>query len=372
MTSLNILNVPAPGEFIREELEARGWTQRDLAFVLKCSEQTVNKILSGKSGISTDMAKAMGDAFEVSPELFVNIQTMYDLSRAREPDPGIARRASLQKFYPVREMIKRQWLEDSDTQMLELQITRFFGMNAINEVPYLRHAAKKTHYEDIPAAQLAWLFRVKQIASEMVVPNYSERKLNEAVEEFKKLLMAPEETRHVPKILADCGVRFVIVEGLPQGKIDGVCFWLDNSSPVIGMSLRWDRIDNFWFVLRHEIEHVLRKHGRKHECIDSEIDRVETASLPEEEKIANAAAADFCVPTTEIQDFIARVRPFFYEQKVLAFARKIQVHPGIVVGQLHRRLNRYDFLNRHQSKIRHIVTLSALTDGWGHSVTVNL
>ncbi|KAI1694314.1 hypothetical protein Ddc_22202 [Ditylenchus destructor] len=61
------------------------------------------------------------------------------------------------------------------------------------------------------------------------------------------------------------------VEALSGSKIDGACFWLDAHKPVIGMTLRFDRIDNFWFVLRHEIEHVLREDGRtenwaRHRC----------------------------------------------------------------------------------------------------------
>ena len=70
--------------------------------------------------------------------------------------------------------------------------------------------------------------------------------------------------------MMECGVRYIIVEGLPGGKIDGVCFWLDPRSPVIGMSLRFDRIDNFWLVLRHEIEHVLCGHGKSEPIIDVE------------------------------------------------------------------------------------------------------
>jgi HTH-type transcriptional regulator/antitoxin HigA len=76
------------------------------------------------------------------------------------------------------------------------------------------------------------------------------------------LLYAPEESRHVPRLLLECGVRFILVEKLPQADIDGVCFWLDAKSPVIGMSTRRDKIDNFWFVLRHEIQHVLERHGQ--------------------------------------------------------------------------------------------------------------
>src|SRR5688572_23980497 len=98
-----------PGEVIREELVAREWSQRDLAFVLGIPEQAVNMLVSGKRGISADMARALGDAFDVSPEFFVNLQTAYDLSRARVPDPSVAKKGKLQSSYPVREMIKRGW-----------------------------------------------------------------------------------------------------------------------------------------------------------------------------------------------------------------------------------------------------------------------
>ena len=59
---------PHPGEFIKEELEARGWSQRDLAFILGAPEQNVTLILTGKRGISPDMAKALGIAFDVPAE----------------------------------------------------------------------------------------------------------------------------------------------------------------------------------------------------------------------------------------------------------------------------------------------------------------
>ena len=63
-------------------------------------------------------------------------------------------------------------------------------------------------------------------------------------------------------LLWTCGVRLIFVEALPGSKIDGVCVWLGDQ-PVIGITLRLDRLDNFCFVLRHEIEHVLRGDGRE-------------------------------------------------------------------------------------------------------------
>ncbi len=93
---------------------------------------------------------------------------------------------------------------------------------------------------------------------------------------LRPLLYAPDEIRRVPRILMDCGVRFIIVEKLPNAEIDGVCFWVDEQSPVIGMTTRRDKIDNFWFVLRHECEHVLRGHGREEEIIDENLGRRES------------------------------------------------------------------------------------------------
>jgi len=357
-----------PGVYIKEEMDERGWSQRDLAFILGCSEQTINPILNGKRAISPDMAKALGLAFDVPAEFFANLQQAYDLAQARTPDPSVATRRNLQSVYPVREMIKRGWIELADASMMELQLQKFFEDQ---EVPYMAHAARKSNYEErIPAPQLAWLFRVRQIAKSISVPTYSERNLRSALSDLQQLMFAPDETRHVPKILMESGVKFVLVEKLPNAKIDGVCFWLDDV-PVIGMSMQHDRIDNFWFVLRHEIEHVLRNHGKNQEMIDLDLDST-SISISEEERIANYAAADFCVPTDKLDSFIARKKPFYYEKDAVAFARVLQRHPGIVIGQIRRRLDRWDYLTRHLVKVRQYVLPGAIADGWGQIVPVTL
>jgi HTH-type transcriptional regulator/antitoxin HigA len=367
-------STPPPGYFIKEELEARGWSQRDLAYILDIPEQAVNLILSGKRGISPEMAKALGKAFDVSAEFFLNLQNTFDLARARDPDSGVERRARLQNCYPIREMIKRGWLEDTDAAMLEIQVARFFEVKSAEEVPHLAYAAKKSRYDEVPATQLAWLFRVRQIARSITVPPYSEKKLRAALPRLRQLLTDPEEARHVPRILMECGVRYVLVEPLPQGKIDGVCFWLDDDSPVIGMSLRFDRIDNFWFVVRHEIEHVLRGDGQMAEIIDLELKgpRIGDNSLPEAERLADTAAAEFCIPQERIIDFIARKNPFFSERDVLGFARSVQVHPGIAVGQIQNRTERWELLRRYLAKIRQFVLPGAIADGWGQVAPVSI
>ena len=179
----------------------------------------------------------------------------------------------------------------------------------------------------------------------------------------------------MPTLLAECGVRFVVVEALPNAKIDGVCTWLDDQSPVIGMSTLYDRLDNFWFVLRHEIEHVLEGHGKRsigmvdHLSGDNSSDEKNDS---DEERVANMAAADFCVPNQKMDSFYARKHPYFSERDVIGFASLMGVHPGIVVGQLQKRMKRYDYLRKYQVPVRRYVVNSAVTDGWGHVAEAHL
>ena len=378
MTNDNIdIAVPMPGEFIKEELEARGWTQGDLAYVLGISPQNLHAILAGKRGISSDMAKALGKAFDVNPAFFTNLQAAYDLSVAIDPDPSIEHRARLQDHFPVREMIKRGWIDEGlDVSLLEAQMMRFFRVTEIEAMPYLMHAAKKASpYEErnIAPVQLAWLFRVYQIAECLEVPRYSQTKLQNALDSLRLFMAAEEEIRQVPRILNECGVRLVFVEALPSAKIDGVCLWLDKHSPVIGMSLRFDRIDNFWFVLRHEIEHVLNKdgQGKGREIID-DLENVDDASMPEEERVANTAAQDFCVPRDKLVGFIARKSPYFSEQDIAGFARILGVHIGIVVGQIHSYTRNFKLLRKHLVKVRQFIAAGGITDGWGEVFPISL
>lgn len=371
-----------PGQLVQSLLDLKGWTQLILAIVLSVDKGIVNKIIADKRPIDADMALALSDIFEVPAEQFLDLQKSYDLATARiaaRPDPRRATRARLFGDLPVGEMIKRGWLEGvedlRDVKKVEAALVRFFGVPSIEEIEILHHAAKKTE-TFLPAtrAQLAWLHRVKTIASEMLVPRYSEVAARQAINTFGRFLLAPEEARKVPRVMAECGIRYVIVETLSSAKIDGVCFWLNDQSPVIGMSLRHDRIDNFWFVLRHECEHVLRHHGKAAAMLDAELEGERAgngANVAEEERVANEAAADFCVPRRTMDSFIARKSPLFSERDIIGVARTLNIHPGLVAGQLQRRINRYDRFRQHLVKIRSAVLPSAMVDGWGNVAPVD-
>lgn len=360
-----------PGDVIRRLMTERGWSQVELAYVLGVTPGTISQIVNSKRPITPEMAKLFGVAFNKMPEHFAEMQARWDLQNAAEPSDEVRSRASGQSNYPVRVMIKRGWIEDPGTGNGAYgALCRFFGVNSLDIVSDITFSARKTDSGETTGNQLAWLYRVRAIAREMPTPAYSKAKLENAVARMSLLRTEPEEARHVASYLHDAGVRFVIVEGLPSGRIDGVCTWLDDKSPVIGMSLRFDRIDNFWFVLRHECAHVLHRHGNGRSIIDSDLAPMEQP-VNDEETIADTEAADFCVPTEKMRSFYLRKNPFFSESDVIAFARINNVHPGLVVGQLHSMTRRFKLLRAHLVGVRKHVVSTAMVDGWGNAVCIS-
>ncbi len=378
MENTSNISIEHPGTFIAEELEARGWSQADLAYILGMSAQQLNPIIAGKNNITPDLAALLGDAFDVSADFFANLQKMYDLQRAKRPSPDVKTRASWLSTFPVREMIKRGWIEETDSNLLELQMKRFFGKSSIDDIPFvgegkiIAHAAKKTCYDNTTAVQYAWLHRVKKIAENIECPVYSKEILLANLAKIRSHMLDLDDLIHIPSILRASGVRFVLVEALSGSKIDGVCLWL-NDQPVIGMTTRLDRLDNFCFVLRHEIEHVLNGHGK--EMTFSPIDELtgnENIEISAEEKIANDASSEFLIPRKFLDSFIARKSPFISEKDMLSFAIRMEINPAIVVGQIQYRTQKYTWLKKYQKSFREYILEWPFKDGWSYQFPTGL
>lgn len=372
---MNYAEVFPPGEFLKDELEARNWSQTEFAEIIGRPVRLVNELIAGKKSVTPETAIQLGASLGTSAELWMNLESQYQLSKVRTSDNSIQRKAKLYERFPVRELNRRGWIDATDNiDVLEHQFFSFFGLKAANDEPCLAHAAKKTSYGNVTMVQWAWLFRVKQIAQTCLAKKYKREDLIAALPRLHALMSAPEEIRHVAKILNNVGVRIVLVEALPSSKIDGACLWLSDTQPVIALSARLDRIDNFWFVLRHEIEHLINEHGKDENVIfDEDLSDSEESALDVEEKMANSAAAEFGVSNAELIGYMNRVNPYFFsEERVLGFAGRLGVHPGIVIGRLQRQLeknkhpNPYKYLRSYLVKIRHILMQTTPYDGWGN------
>lgn len=354
-----------PGEFLKDALENFGWTQTEFAEIIGRPTRVVNEIIAAKRSITPETARELAAGLGTSAQYWLNLESAYQLSQVPPVEDRIEREASLRRRFPVRQMIKRGWIDGSAAPAdLERATLAFFNLKAINDPIQFQHAARRNHSEDISELQWAWIFRVKQLAESLSVPKYSETKLRAALTDLERLMLAPEEVRHVPRILSECGVRFVVVEPIPGSEIQGVCFWLDRKAPVIGLTLKGDYIDRFWFTLRHEIEHVLNGDGKDGIVLD-DFEEGAGLDLPDFEKAADAAAAEFCVPQASLNNFIARHHPAYSERNFIGFARLMNRHPGIIAGQLQRRINDHRLFKKHQPRVREIVVSTALTDGYG-------
>jgi HTH-type transcriptional regulator / antitoxin HigA len=383
-----LLTVPSPntystpGQLIQELLDRHGWSRKTLARILRADETGINRIIAGKRSLDAKLALQLEEVFGVRADHFLQLQKRYDLAQARilaRPDPKRATLARVFGKLPVDDMIKRGWIAVDDIRDIvgiEEALLKFFKADSLEQISVLQHRAKKTSSDaEATPTQLSWIFRVREIASEMLVARYSPAGVHDALGKLRNLLSAPEEARKVPRILAESGIRYVIAEGLPSARIDGVTFWLNDASPVIGMTLRHDRIDNFWFVLRHELEHVLRLHGRQNEVIDVQLEGESAGTGPnvsEDERVANEAAAEFCVPQATLLRFISKKTPFFAERDIMGLANTLHVHPGLVAGQLQHKTSRYDRFRNHLVKIRSAVAPSAMVDGWGDVAPVGM
>lgn len=368
----NVAEAFHPGEYLREFLEGRGWSQVEFAGIIGRPSQLINDIIAGKRGITPETAKAFSAAFGTSPELWMNLDSAYQLWKSAPVSSEVTERANLRSKFPVRDLLNRGWIRFTENiEELKHELLEYYEIKDINESPRFQAAFKKAgDPEDPTPNQVAWIYRVKHVAETVPVPPYSKKSLEKVLERLEELRAAPEEVQHVPQALASCGVRLVIVEPLPSSKIDGMCLWL-NSSPVIGLSLRYDRIDNFWFVLRHEIEHALNGDGKDYPMVDTGLTPTQRLpeGLPEREKKANVAAEEFCTPQTKLKNFLTRNQSIPSRTKVLGFARTLHIHEGIVVGQIHRQLDRYDLFRPMLVPIRNIITQTAVTDGYGHVIT---
>ena len=327
-----------PGEFIRDELEARGWTQQEFAEILGRPLQTVNQIINGKKEITPETAVAVAEAFGTSPEVWLNLESTYRLSLTDTPDPDVARRAHLRSLLPMREIQRQGWIRKVESlDELEAEVCSFLEIGTVHEKPKLLIAARRAQEDGGPSvSQTAWAFRAKHLAEEMQVQTFDKRRFEALLPKLPGFSVDAERMRRVFPAILNVGVRIVLVPQLEGTRIDGAAFWLDQQSPVVALSFRYDRIDSFWFTLMHELAHIRQGHSRGGR-LDSNLvgqSAEPTTQKPRYEQEADRLASEWLIPTAPLTAFIEGTRPYFSASKITEFASATGVHPGIVVGRL--------------------------------------
>lgn len=362
-----------PGDFIQEEITARGWTQENLAQILDKPLPTVNQIIKGKRAIIPDTARRLGAAFGNSAQFWMNLEATWRLSRQDSAETDSVRaRAKIYELAPVKEMEKRGWIASSSNHnALELELARFFGVDTLEGMPQMIAAARasvKGEDTGMTPGQWAWCRRACQIAPAVTAEKLQRSKIPDAVKALRELLCEPEQIRHVPKILSSVGIRLVVVEHLKGTRIDGAALWVTKNRPVIAISLRYGRLDNFWFTLMHELAHIFNGDGMR---ADINLTEVRAAEVIEAAELrANQQASAWLVDKDMLELFILRTTPLYSTRLIRNFSRRLGVSTSIIVGQLKYR-GEFDwpkFPRLHNIDVRDVARESVLCDGWGRTV----
>ncbi len=364
-----------PGDQLRLLLDEKGWTQDELATITGRSRQHINDLVMGRTGITPETAMVLAAAFGNNPTFWLTTDTQYRLSRVQDDYAHVQYHAHLFDMAPIKDMQRRGWIKDTKTiTELDVELKKFFGVATLDEVPQFPISTRRTDpLSDLTPSQRSWCFRARQMAKAIRVCKFDVPRLGAAQTKLRALAAHRQQASELPEILGEYGIRFVVVEPIAGAKIDGAAFWLDETSPVIAVSVRFDRVDAFWFTVMHEFAHI--RHG---DAISIDTDLAGEESIPtllkdEVERRADEAASAALVPPDELESFIRRQAPLYAKPRIVQFAHRIKMHPGVIVGQL-QYLGEIGYSSNREMlvKIRDIITSTALTDGWGQSISPNV
>lgn len=320
---------------------ARGLSQRQLAEALGLKEQQIQRYESDRYATASlrkleEVAKAL--------ELGINEIAEFRPIQSHDELPHSEIQWAL---FPIKEMYRRHWFEGFDGSLPAAishgaELARAFVQQAMprRQQAFLRHKARLGSQMD-QYALWAWQCRITLLARDAQPTSFSRNSLSS--DWFRGLMKLSKEDDgplRAKKALWEIGIPLIVEPHLPQTYLDGAAFLLPSGSPIIGMTLRYDRLDNFWFVLIHELVHV-RDHLRKGK-LEEIFDDLE--SEPDQlEKNTDLRAGDIMIPDDQWETALPRY--LRTEESVIDFAQEIGVHPAIVAGRIRKEANNYVILS---------------------------
>ena len=328
-----------PGETLAEELEERGMTQRELAARLGRPAQVVNEIINGKKAITPDTAIGLAKVLGIEAQFWINLEADYQMTLALLRDKeALAAQEQWLSEYPVREMIKRRWIDAGRDKASRLKaLLSFFEVASIQPKVYqeaigfrITEAAQR---KVSTGALAAWLRQGEIEAERIDTSDYDEQRFRDALVEIRGMTELPPEEFHpeMTRLCAEAGVAFCVVQELPKIGANGVARWLTDRKALIQMSIRNKWADIFWFSFFHEADHLLDHRTQRRILIDGLGPDPDVAEIEAE---ADQFARDFLIPQDTWNDFCDD--DYFAPDNVREFAQSVGIAPGIVVGRLQK------------------------------------
>ncbi len=322
-----------PGEVLEEYLETYGMTQAELATRTGLAKKTINEIIKGKAPITPETALKLERSLGRPAHFWNNLERQFqeDRTRLAEKDRLQSRLDWLKKV-PVNAMAKLGWITKRPDKISQLEeVLRFFGVASPEqwETVWLEHqiAYRQTQrFETCAESVSAWLRKGEIEARKIQCAPFDKKRFQTTLEEIRGLTReTPQGFRpRLVELCASAGVAVVFVPELPKSGVYGATRWLGEKA-VIQLSLRYKSNDHLWFTFFHEAGHII-KHGRKEVFVEG------NGLDGEKEEEANAFARDRLIPPAALRRFLAKWNRS--NAQIEAFARRIGIAPGIVVGRL--------------------------------------
>lgn len=328
-----------PGDFIKELMETLNWTQEDLSSVIGISLKHLNCIVQNKQPITFEIAKLLSKAFGHSTQFWINLDTDYrvKLSEQSKEEKDVEIRTILYKYMPVSEMMKRSWINKTkDANELNKSMKAFWEENSIdehffqNKFDSIRFRKSDSYNSFNIYYAITWLQMAKRLSKKISLNNYNSLELEKLSKSINSFTVSNNGVETFLKNLEQVGVKFILLKHLPKTYLDGATFF-DNGNPVIVYTGRYNRIDHFWFIIAHEIGHILKHFNDDlKEFIDDEKLNDKRSKV---EKEANEFAS-IALKHNQIYDFFNKDMNYISKARILECSKFLNIHQGIIIGAL--------------------------------------
>ena len=327
------IGLPDPVEAIRFRMDQLGLKQKDLIPFIG-SRSKVSEILSGQRQLSISMIRRLHEGLGIPAEVLV-----------REPGPGFAPPPDTVAWerFPLAEMLKRGWLRYTGSQAEAKKqardlISRWaaqLGADCLQPAHLRQHVRAGSAADAYALA--AWRIRVSLLALAQQAPKYQPGSVtHDFIRDLVRLSYLDNGPLLAREFLLKNGIRFVAEEHLPHTHLDGAAIKLPDGAPLIALTLRHDRLDNFWFTLCHELAHVaLHFEGEETAFIDD----LEQTDIDSCERDADHWATEALIPSDIWHTAAMSKAPS--AGRLCEFAATYRINPAIPAGRIRKEKRNY-------------------------------
>ncbi len=341
--------LPTPIEAIKFVMDQRGFKQADLIPYLG-SRSKVSEVLNGKRTLTLSMIRALHGHLGIPAEVLIQDGSVF-------PNDG---EAVDWNSFPIKEIINRGIVSGYDHKTQAEEIMRDLASQAGTDDYFSQDKAacfrqgSRRNEKDNPYSIKAWLLSVLAEANKVELKTkFNIEELDQKfISKVAHLSVLSNGVVAAKEFLLIKGIKMVVVPHFKKTYLDGAVLLNKNGTPIIALSIRHDRLDNFWFTLTHELAHLSLGHVHRFDgqCIIDDLDL--RVALDDFEKEADRVAQESLIPNQMWLSHPARKTRKIKD--VVALARKADVHSSIVAGRIRFEDDNYRILSRQlgQGEVR--------------------